>query len=101
MKTLGIRLPTVCAPKRIPALTGPALPGPYPNEWHPMSDQSPSRDKGHYLALVLAFILVMVGLINTMPEIPGLQDLARDLTGRPFFRVSGFLRSSSTRLFFL
>ncbi|MBL6638928.1 MAG: TRAP transporter fused permease subunit [Planktomarina sp.] len=25
-----------------------------------------------------------------MPEIPGLQDLARDLTGRPFFRVSGF-----------
>ena len=32
----------------------------------------------------------MVGLINTMPEIPGLQDLARDLTGRPFFRVSGF-----------
>ena len=55
-----------------------------------MSDQSPSRDKGHYLALVLAFILVMVGLITTMPEIPGLQDLARDLTGRPFFRVSGF-----------
>ncbi|MDA8829898.1 TRAP transporter fused permease subunit [Planktomarina temperata] len=55
-----------------------------------MSDQSPSRDKGHYLALVLAFILVIVGLINTMPEIPGLQDLARDLTGRPFFRVSGF-----------
>ena len=55
-----------------------------------MSDQSPSRDNGHYLALVLAFILVMVGLINTMPEIPGLQDLARDLTGRPFFRVSGF-----------
>jgi len=55
-----------------------------------MSNQSPSRDKGHYLALVLAFILVMVGLINTMPEIPGLQDLARDLTGRPFFRVSGF-----------
>jgi len=33
-----------------------------------MSNQSPSRDKGHYLALVLAFILVMVGLINTMPE---------------------------------
>ncbi|WP_347847933.1 TRAP transporter fused permease subunit [Planktomarina sp.] len=55
-----------------------------------MSEQLPSRDKGQYLALVLAFILVVVGLINTMPEIPGLQDLARDLTGRPFFRVSGF-----------
>jgi len=29
-------------------------------------------------------------MVNTMPEIPGLQDFARDLTGRPFFRVSGF-----------
>ena len=55
-----------------------------------MSDQAHSRDIGQRLAVVLAFILVAVGLINTMPEIPGLQDLARDLTGRPFFRVSGF-----------
>ncbi len=42
------------------------------------------------MALFLAFVLVVVGMINTMPEIPGLQDFARDLTGRPFFRVSGF-----------
>jgi TRAP transporter 4TM/12TM fusion protein len=55
-----------------------------------MSDQAPFRDTGQRLAVVLATILVVVGLINTMPEIPGLQDLARDLTGRPFFRVSSF-----------
>ena len=54
-----------------------------------MSEQA-SRDFGQRLAVVLAVILVVVGLVNTMPEIPGLQDLARDLTGRPFFRVSGF-----------
>ncbi len=40
--------------------------------------------------MVLACILVVVGMVNTMPEIPGLQDWAREITGRPFFRVSGF-----------
>ena len=55
-----------------------------------MSDQKPIGDLGQRLAVVLALILVVVGLVNTMPEIPGLQALARDLTGRPFFRVSGF-----------
>ena len=45
---------------------------------------------GQRLAMFLAVLLVLVGLVNTMPEIPGLQDLARDITGRPFFRVSGF-----------
>ncbi len=54
-----------------------------------MSEQV-SRDFGQRLAVVLAVILVVVGLVNTMPEIPGLQGWARDLTGRPFFRVSGF-----------
>ncbi|WP_244867945.1 TRAP transporter permease [Vannielia litorea] len=42
------------------------------------------------VALGLALILVVVGLANTMPEIAGLQDLARDITGRPFFRVSNY-----------
>ncbi len=55
-----------------------------------MPDHVPPRDKGQRLAVILAFMLVIFGLVNTMPEIPGLQDLARDLTGRPFFRVSGF-----------
>ena len=45
---------------------------------------------GQRIAMILAVLLVLVGMVNTMPEIPGLQDLARDLTGRPFFRVSGF-----------
>jgi len=55
-----------------------------------MPDHTPPKDFGQRLAIGLAIILVMVGLVNTMPEIPGLQDFARDLTGRPFFRVSGF-----------
>ncbi|MFZ5965364.1 TRAP transporter permease [Thalassococcus sp. BH17M4-6] len=55
-----------------------------------MTQTSPPRGTGQRLAIVLAFVLVVVGMLNTMPEIPGLQDLARDLTGRPFFRVSGF-----------
>lgn len=42
------------------------------------------------LSLRLALILVIVGMINTMPEIPGLQDFARKLTGQPFFRISNF-----------
>ncbi len=49
-----------------------------------------TKAAGQRLALLLAFILVVVGMINTMPEIPGLQNFARDLTGQPFFRVSGF-----------
>lgn len=55
-----------------------------------MSDHTTSKDVGQRLAMVLACILVVVGLVNTMPEIPGLQDFARDVTGRPFFRISGF-----------
>ncbi len=50
----------------------------------------PEWPLGRRLAIALAFILVVVGMLNTMPEIPGLQDWARDLTGRPFFRISGF-----------
>jgi len=45
---------------------------------------------GQKVSIVLALILVVVGMLNTMPEIPGLQDWARDMTARPFFRISGF-----------
>jgi TRAP transporter 4TM/12TM fusion protein len=48
------------------------------------------RSSGQRLALVLALILVIVGMVNAMPEIAGLQDWARDITGNRFFRVSGF-----------
>ncbi|MFK7891098.1 MAG: TRAP transporter permease [Granulosicoccus sp.] len=56
-----------------------------------MADQTSSRrTKGQSIALALSLALVFVGMINTMPEIPGLQDLARNITGQPFFRVSNF-----------
>lgn len=45
---------------------------------------------GRRIALMLALVLVIVGMVNTMPEIPGLQDWAREVTGMRFFRVSGF-----------
>ena len=46
--------------------------------------------RGRRIAVFLSVILVIVGLVNTMPEIAGLQDWARDVTGKPFFRVSNF-----------
>ncbi|WP_172292805.1 TRAP transporter fused permease subunit [Pseudoruegeria sp. HB172150] len=55
-----------------------------------MTDPTQSRPLGQRIAYVLALLLVIVGMINTMPEIPGLQDWAREVTGRPFFRISGF-----------
>ncbi len=50
----------------------------------------PSRTLGQKISILLGLILVVVGMINTMPEIAGLQDWARDLTGQQYFRVSGF-----------
>ncbi|MGR3793761.1 TRAP transporter permease [Vannielia sp. SX4] len=55
-----------------------------------MTETNDTWPLGQRIALTLAFILVVVGMINTMPEIAGLQDFAREVTGRPFFRVSGF-----------
>ncbi len=55
-----------------------------------MTEQTASRPLGQRIAYVLAFLLVIVGMVNTMPEIPGLQNWAREITGQPFFRVSGF-----------
>jgi TRAP transporter 4TM/12TM fusion protein len=54
------------------------------------SNPKPQRAMGQKVSIALALILVVVGMLNTMPEIPGLQDWARELTGRPFFRISGF-----------
>jgi len=45
---------------------------------------------GRRIAVILAVVLVVIGMINTMPEIPGLQNWARDVTGVRYFRVSGF-----------
>jgi len=50
----------------------------------------PARGIGQTVALVLAFAFVVVGMVNTLPEIPGLQDWAREITGQKFLRISGF-----------
>ena len=55
------------------------------------SDSQVGRaSRAQTLATILALVLVAAGMLNTLPEIPGLQDWAREVTGRPFFRVSGF-----------
>ena len=55
-----------------------------------MTASTTGRPLGQSIALVLAFLLVIAGMANTMPEIPGLQDWAREVTGQRFFRVSNF-----------
>ncbi len=55
-----------------------------------MTNEQNSRPLGQRVAFGLALFLVVAGLINTMPEIPGLQHLAREITGQKFFRVSDF-----------
>lgn len=54
------------------------------------SSSNPTRGIGQKLALALALIFVVFGMINTLPEIPGLQNWARELTGQKFLRISGF-----------
>lgn len=55
-----------------------------------MTEQTTRQPIGQRFALGLALLLVVVGMVNTMPEISGLQDWAREITGRPFLRISGF-----------
>ncbi len=55
-----------------------------------MNDTTTNRSQGQRIALLLAVLLVLVGMVNTLPEIPGLQNWARELTGIRFFRISGF-----------
>ena len=55
-----------------------------------MQDTSTTKSQGQRIALLLAFLLVLIGMVNTLPEIPGLQNWAREITGIRFFRISGF-----------
>ncbi|GGX38122.1 hypothetical protein GCM10007385_01120 [Tateyamaria omphalii] len=55
-----------------------------------MADAQTMKPMGQRSALFLAFVLVCVGMLNTLPEIPGLQDWAREITGIRFFRISSF-----------
>ncbi len=42
---------------------------------------SAGMDPGQRLALILGFVLVVVGMLNTIPAIPGLESGLRELTG--------------------
>ncbi|WP_425072065.1 TRAP transporter fused permease subunit [Sagittula sp. S175] len=45
---------------------------------------------GRKIAYWLALLLVVVGLVNAMPGIPGLDDLAKDITGNAGFIIRKF-----------
>lgn len=55
-----------------------------------MTAPDTARATGQRIALVLSLILVIVGMLNTMPEISGLQDFVRTVTGQRYLRISGF-----------
>jgi TRAP transporter 4TM/12TM fusion protein len=55
-----------------------------------MADTQTMKPKGQRIALFLAFVFVFIGMLNTLPEIPELQDWAREITGIRYFRFSGF-----------
>ncbi|MBV0911140.1 TRAP transporter permease [Anianabacter salinae] len=48
------------------------------------------QDTALRAARFLALALILVGLANTLPEIAGLQAWAREVTGRPLLRISGY-----------
>lgn len=47
-------------------------------------------DLGEKLALGLGLILVVIGLLNTLPSIPGLEEALRNLTGLPNLAIRKF-----------
>ena len=55
-----------------------------------LSTPSGPMPLGKKIAISLAFILVVVGMVNTLPEIYGLQESIRELTGIKYLRISGF-----------
>ncbi|MFK8082642.1 MAG: TRAP transporter permease [Granulosicoccus sp.] len=61
-----------------------------------IQSSTPIRAVGRQIAIVLALVLVFAGMLNTLPEIAGLEDWVRSVTGRPLLRISGF----STEYFF-
>ena len=52
--------------------------------------ETPREDNGHRFALILGTVLVVVGLANSLPAIPGLEQGLRDLTGIPNLAIRKF-----------
>ena len=63
-----------------------------------MSDQNSSNSQIPFekpviveqLVYILALLLVLLGLVNVTPAIPGWDNLWKDLTGNEFFRIRRF-----------
>ena len=47
----------------------------------PILELEKNNDVGLKIAKVIAFVLVLIGMLNTIPAIPGLEQLIWDITG--------------------
>ena len=54
------------------------------------SDNEHQPGWAHRAAAAIGFMLVAIGLLHTIPSIPGLDQLARDVTGRPDLVIRRF-----------
>ncbi len=52
--------------------------------------ETEARGFGERVVYWLALVLVLIGLVNAMPGIPGLDDWARAVTGNPWFAIRKF-----------
>ena len=46
----------------------------------PILELEKNNDVGLKIAKVIAFVLVLIGMLNTIPAIPGLEQLIWDIT---------------------
>lgn len=49
-----------------------------------------SGSRGIRLAYFLGFVLLVIGMVNNIPTIPGLDEFARELAGSPTFAIRKF-----------
>ena len=47
----------------------------------PVIEFDKKNDLGIKIAKIIAFIIVLIGMLNTIPSIPGLEDLIHRITG--------------------
>jgi len=56
----------------------------------PTEENSSFITRGEKIAAVLGFVLVVIGMLNTTPSIPGLDQLAQDIVGNPALVIRKF-----------
>ena len=57
-----------------------------------MSETAQANESAHtrWITSALAFFLVIVGMVHTLPTLPGLDQWAREVTGNPVLAIRRF-----------